>query len=154
MGMDLARIVRFTNITDKEFMHLYHGQPFTVKASESMLFPFDLGRHLAKHLARKIMFSGAKPEDLKNDRALFTDEDEDSLIGKILGEESNSPVSPQLTEVELLRKRIAELNESKPEDAPSGRTKADVIAEMEVKGLPVDKRMSMAKLEEQLPSST
>ena len=110
MGMDLGRIVRFTNITNSDFTHLYHGQSFTVKANESLLFPYDLGRHLAKHLARKIMFSDAKPEQLKNDRALFTNEDEQSLIGKILGEESSSPVSAQLSEAELMRKRVAELN--------------------------------------------
>lgn len=150
MGMDYARIVRFTNIMDEDFTHLYHGDQFTVKANETMLYPYDLGRHLAKHLARKILFADAKPDALKNDRALFTGDDEQALIGKILGEESNSPVSPELSEVELLRKRIAELNANKPEGAPEGRTKADVIAEMEAKGLPVDKRMSMAKLEEQL----
>lgn len=150
MGMDLGRIVRFTNITGEDFTHLYQGQPFTVKAGESVLWPYDLGRHIAKHLARKILFTDAKPDALKNDRALFTGDDEKSLIEKILGEESNSPVSPQLSEVEILRKRIEELNANKPEGAPEGRTKADVIAEMEAKGLPVDKRMSMAKLEEQL----
>lgn len=150
MGMDYARIVRFTNIMDEDFTHLYHGDQFVVKANETMLYPYDLSRHLAKHLARKILFRDAKPDVLKNDRALFTGDDEQSLIGKILGEESNSPVSPQLSEAELLRRRIEELNANKPEGAPEGRTKADVIAEMEAKGLPVDKRMSMAKLEEQL----
>lgn len=153
MGMDLGRIVRFTNITEEDFTHLYHGQSFTVKAHESLLFPYDLGRHLAKHLARKILFSDARPEALKNDRALFGEADETMLIGKILGEESNSPVSPQLSEAEIMRKRVEELNAAKPEGAPEGRTKADVVAEMEKLGLPVDKRLSMAKLEEQLAAS-
>lgn len=154
MGMDLARIVRFTNITQSDFTHLYHGQPFTVKAKESMLFPYDLGSHLAKHLARKILFSTATPEELKNDRALFTNESENSLIGKILGEESNSPVSPELSEVELMRKRVDELNVHKPDGAPEGKTKVDIIAAMEAKGLPVDKRKSMATLEEELAAAT
>jgi len=150
MSMDLARIVRFTNISNEDFTHLYHGQPFTIKAAESLLFPFDLGRHLSKHLARKILFSKASIADLKNDRVPFSNEDEGSLIAKILGEETNSPVSKALSEDEILRQRIAELNVNKPEGVLEGRTKADVIADMEKLNLPVDKRLSMAKLEEQL----
>lgn len=150
MGMDLGRIVPFTNITTEDFTHNYHGQPFTVRAGETQIFPYDLSRHLAKHLARKILFTDAKPESLRIDRALYTPETEQQLMSKIMGAESREAVSSQLSEQELLRKRVEELNASKPEGAPEGRTKADVIAELEAKGLPVDKRLSMAKLEEQL----
>lgn len=149
MGMDLGRIVRITNITGTDFSHPYHGQVFTVKANEGLLFPYDLGRHLAKHLARRIMFSNATTEQMKNDRALYNEDDESSLIQKILGEESNAPISPELSEAERLAKRVSELNANKPEGAPT-RTKVDVIEEMKAKGLPVDSRKSLATLEAEL----
>lgn len=156
--MDLARIVRFTNITNEDFTHSYHAQPFTVKANETLLFPYDLGRLLAKHLARKILFSGLSRDKLTTDRAPFTGEDENSLIAKIMSDAAHMPVSPQLSEAEIVRKRVNELNANPPEGTDpravkDGRTKADVIADMEKLGLPVDKRNSMKKLEEQLASS-
>jgi hypothetical protein len=155
MTMDLARIVRFTNITADDFTHSYHGQPFTVKAEESILFPYDLGRLLAKHLARKILFAGIDKQRLLVDRAAFTATDEAALVARILSDEAHAPVSPQLSEAERLRKRVEDLNANAPEGVKDtgGRTKADVIAEMEKAGLPVDKRSSMATLEEQLTAS-
>lgn len=154
MGMDLGRIASITNITSEPFTHSFHGQPFTVNAGETLLFPYDLARHLARHLARKILFSDAKPEQLRNDRALFTRESEDELIGKILGQESRKEIPHALSEAELLKKRVLDLNAAKPEGAPAvGRTKAEVIADMEKLGLPVDKRLTMSKLEEQLAAA-
>jgi hypothetical protein len=153
MGMDLGRIVTFKNITNQDFTHSYHAQPFTVKAGETQVFPYDLGRHLAKHLARRMLFSDAPPDVLRVDRALFTRETEQQLMGKILGEEAREEVSVALSENELIRKRVDELNNARPEGALSGRTKADVIAEMESMNLPIDKRQSMQKLEEQLAAA-
>lgn len=158
MTMDLARIVRFTNITNEDFTHSYHGQSFTVKATESLRFPYDLGRLLARHLARKVLFSSAPKEKLLVDRALFTEVDEGALIARILSDETNSPVPKELSQEEILRQRVDSLNANPPEGTSvnavsAGRTKADVIAELEKAGLPVDKRMSMAKLEEQLAKS-
>jgi hypothetical protein len=158
MNMDLARIVRFTNITDEDFTHSYHASPYTVKAHETLLFPYDLGRLLAKHLARKILFAGLSRDRLSVDRAAFSGEDENSLIAKIMHDEANRPVSPQLSEAQIIRNRVDELNANPPEGAnasavSAGRTKADVIAEMEKLGLPVDKRSSMAKLEETLAAA-
>lgn len=150
MSMDLGRVATITNITNESFTHRYAGQPFTIEAGESLIYPYDLARHLAKHLARKILFSDAKPEQLRNDRALYTKETEDDLVGKILGEESRQELPPELSEQELLKRRIEELNAKKPEGAPAERTKADVIADLEAMGEPVDKRMSLQKLEEQL----
>lgn len=154
MGMDYARIATVTNITSEPFTHNFHGQPYTILAGETLQFPYDLARHMAKHLARKILFSDAKPEQLRNDRAVFTKETEMELMEKIIGPEFRKEVPKQLSEQELLRQRVAELNSTKPDGAaPAGRTKADVIAEMEKLGLPVDRRMSMAKLEEALSAA-
>lgn len=153
MGMDLGRIASFKNITNQDFTHNYHGQPFTVKAGETQIFPYDLSRHLAKHLARRILFADVPPEILRMDRALFTRETESELMGKIMGDETRQEVPVQLSETELLKQRVADLNAAKPEGAPEARTKADVIAEMESMNLPIDKRQSMQKLEEQLANA-
>jgi hypothetical protein len=150
MSTDLSRIVSFTNITGEDFTHAYDSRPYTINAGESMLLPYDLGRHLAKHLARKILFGGLSPTDLKNDRPAFSKDSEADLIGKILGAESRRELPPQLSEAERMAQRVAELNASAPEGAPTGRTKIDVIADMEKEGLEVDKRKSMATLEEEL----
>jgi len=153
--MDLSRIVRFTNITSEDFTHSYHGVPYTVKANEVMLFPYDLGRLLSRHLARKILFAGMSKEVLGKDRAPFTGDDENQLIAKIMIDASNMPISHELSQAEILRKRVDEINANPPEGInvsvlQSGRTKIDVMTEMEKLGLPVDKRSSMEKLESQL----
>lgn len=150
--MDLGRIAPLTNITSESFTHNYHGQPFTIKAGETMVFPYDLSRHLAKHLARKILFSDAKPEQLRNDRALYTKESELELMAKIMGDETRKELPVQLSEKELLRARVEELNAAKPEGAPE-RTKAEVIEEMTKMGLSFDKRTALSTLEEQLKAA-
>lgn len=150
MSMDLGRIASITNITSEDFVHAYNGTPFTIKASETLVLPYDLARHLAKHLARKIIFSDAKPSELRNDRSLVTKESEVELIGKIISDPSNKPVPVELSKDEILKKRVEELNEDKPEEVTSDRVKADVIKEMDSLKLPVDKRKSKESLEEEL----
>lgn len=157
--MDLSRVVTFTNITSGEFTHLYHGVPYSVAGGSSKIFPYDLARHLAKHLARKILFTshservsklGLPQYSPELDKPLYAVEDEEALIARILGEVSSAPVAKQLSPEEILRQRVDELNANPPEGATTGRTKADVIADLEKLGQPVDKRNSMASLEEQL----
>lgn len=155
--MDLTKVVRLTNITDEDFTHLYGGVPFTFKARESQLLPYDAARHFAKHLARKILMAdkekkrallGYHPTDIRNDVPLYSITDEGEMIAKILGEVSSAPVSPQLTPEEVLRARIKELNP--PSDAPEKGTKKDVIQELEKMGIVVDKRKSLATLQKEL----
>lgn len=153
MSMDFARIATLTNITDEDFTHPYHGRPFTILAGESLLFPYDLARHLAKHLSRKILMGQCTSEQLKNDRALFGPGDEETIIQKLLGPATQREVPAELSDDERLLRRVEELNSAPPEGAPKGRTKVDVIAEMEAKGLPVDKRKSMETLEDELAKS-
>lgn len=151
MSMDLGRVVRFTNITSQDFTHAYNGQPFTIKAGTSQMFPHDLGRHLAKHLARKIIFSGADKGLLTNDRSIITETEEEKLIEKILSDDFRMEVPEELSEAERIRQRVEELNQDKPDEAPTNnKTKADVIAELEAKGVSVDRKLSKAELERQL----
>lgn len=149
MSADLSRIVTFTNITGDDFTHSYAARPYTVRAGESMLLPYDLGRHLAKHLARRIILGGLNDAQLKNDRAAISKESEQEIIGRIIGGESRMEVPAELSESERMARRVEELNRSKPEGAAS-RVKADVIADMESEGMVPDKRKNMAALEEEL----
>lgn len=154
MNMDLSTVVTFTNITDEPFTHLYGGVPYTVNARESQVFPADLGKHLAKHLARKILYAegeakrkllGYKQDDPKNDVSLFSEKDEQVITGKILGQVYREEVSPALTPEQVIKKRVEELNPPKDVPVQAGERK-QVIAELEQLGVIVDKRKSLATL--------
>lgn len=158
MSMDLGKVVTFKNVTEEQFTHAYGGVPFTFAPGEEKTLPYDLGRHLAKHLARKILISsgqnkldllGRNKNDTRNDIALYKVSDEKDMIGFILGETSSAEVAPELSEAERIKQRVEQLNESKPEDAPE-RTKKDVIQEMLAKGMNVDKRKSLDTLLKEL----
>ena len=60
LSPNVGKVVTFTNISDKDFTHAYGGVPFTVRAGESMNFPFDVGTHLARHLSRRILIQQDK----------------------------------------------------------------------------------------------
>ena len=120
MSLNDGRVVDVTNITSKDFTHPYGGTPFTIKAGQTVTYPYDLGAHLAKHLARRILVEGdtsATTFDPKNpDPAggrgvpLATPENEQVLIDKILSGQATQAVVAPLSEVEILKKQIADLN--------------------------------------------
>jgi hypothetical protein len=176
-NMNLGKVVKFTNITDKDFTHPFDGQPFSVKAGEIVLLPFDLADHLATHLARKIMIDGDKsptqydPKDDSGGRGkpLISAEKEQELKGRILGDVSDAPTEKVKSETEVLRERIDELNKrfdvnvappipeptlDLAELAQDGlslavgyRDKAEVIAELKKRQIVFDARQSKTKLE-------
>jgi len=166
MSDNLGKVVIMTNITEDDFTHAYGGQPFTVKAKETITFPWDVGTHLAKHLARKILVSkdtGATQFDPKdpssnggNGTVLFGEEDEKTLIAKILGESFTVEGEKEKTENEKLMAKIEELNkwresieekeavEDKAEetDELSALSRKELLAkakEMEIKYSPTEK---------------
>ena len=110
-----------TNITDEDFTHNYGGAPFTVRAKESLSFPYVVGVHLARHLARKILISGDKgatswdPKDPTsnggNGTVLFTQEAEELKMKEILGEEYTVDTPAKKSEIDLLKEEIAKLND-------------------------------------------
>ena len=53
--MDDGTVKKFTNVSDEEFTHQYHGQSFTIGAGESKVFPTKLAEHLAKHLTSRVV---------------------------------------------------------------------------------------------------
>jgi hypothetical protein len=44
-----GKVVSFTNITAQDFSHAYAGVPYYIPAGQTLMFPYHLGKHLAKH---------------------------------------------------------------------------------------------------------
>jgi len=144
MESNIGKVVEMTNITEQDFTHAYGGHPFTVKAGETLTFPYDVGVHLARHLARKILISGDKGAKswMQNDptgnngngTVLFTQENEETMITKILGTSYTVEATAEKSEVEKLKEQVAKLNEfrSKIEESksePAPEPKGDVLPE-------------------------
>jgi hypothetical protein len=174
---NLGKIVKFTNITSKDFTHAFGGQPFFVKAGDTVMLPYDLGHHLAKHLARRIFLDGDTSSSIYDPtdktggsgKVLWDDDKEAQMVAKILGETIQQEVPVAKTDVELLNEKVAELNRqfsevlgkkaeqaSEPSSAdvapnPGGyKDKAEVIAELKALGVAVDARQTKAALEAKL----
>lgn len=153
--MDYGKVVVFHNISSEDFTHSYGGQPFFVKAGDSVTYPYDLADHLATHLARAILLGNARMDKAKlgSDMPLWNEETERELKAKILGEKMTQDVPPTLSEAEEVAKKVEELNaatEGAPLSPDGYKDKSEVIDEMKKLGLPVDARLSKGKLEEQL----
>jgi len=173
---NIGKVVMFTNITDTDFSHPFGGQPFFVKAGETVAFPYDLGKHLARHLARRIFLDADKsprtydanhPDTRSGVGApLWNEDTESAMVEKILGKTYEQEVPDKKSEIEILQEQVKALNEQfnkgKQQDeaeliipdsvANSGtyKDKAEVIAELTLKGIKFDARQSKAKLEELL----
>ena len=115
-----GRVVDVTNISQEDFTHAYGGTPFTIKAGQTVTYPFGLGEHLARHLARRILLQGdtsATSYDAKNpDKAggrgvpIINETNEREVMTSILsGQATVETVQPK-SEVEMLKAQIADLN--------------------------------------------
>lgn len=164
-----GKVVRFTNITDERFEHAFGGTPFFVEAGESKLMPWTIADHLATHLARKILLkndaslSVYDPKDPTGGvgKPIWNADEEAKVKSKILGEIMEQAVEAEKTEVEKLQEQIKKLNEfvaskfgseEQPKVVQEGQyqDKAEVIAELEKRGIQFDARQKKEKLEELL----
>lgn len=169
-------VVRFTNRTDFDFTAemgaMYGGVPYFVPAGKSLLVPKTIGLHLAKHLARQAFIKKAPLRDEKEvdgkgtDRPLWDDEAMKAMEGRFVSEEYEEERPPVLTEAEVQKRKVEELNKNfladegpaevelkndNASDAPVAYAdKAEVIEELEKRKIPHDKRKSKAALEELL----
>ncbi len=167
------KIVRFTNIADFDFTSdmgaMYGGQPFPVKSGETKLFTYELGDHLATHLARQMYLRKApgRAVDANGnpipgaDRPLWTDADIVRLKGQILKEAYVEEQAPPQSELERLQAKINELNKviesqgtgpanTTVPGAETYKDKSEVIAELTKRGIKFDARKGKAALEELL----
>jgi hypothetical protein len=138
MSNNIGKVVEMTNLDNEDFTHPYGGVPFTVKAGETMTFPFDVGLHLAKHLARKILIRGDKgatswrADDPTNNGGngfpIWNAETEETMIKKILGESFTVEAEKEKSEIEKLQEEISRLNEfrRKFEEEPKAEASGDI----------------------------
>lgn len=173
-----GKVVMFTNISDKDFTHAFGGQPFFVKAGETVPFPYDLGMHLATHLSRRMFLDGdtspknydpSRPDPTQGiGRPLWNETTEREMIDKILGTQYQEELAAPKSEMQILQEQVAALNAKfggtkdevlppviTPEVEASGsyKDKAQVIAELTKKGVAFNPRLGKDKLIELLESS-
>ena len=112
---NIGKVVQFTNITDKDFTHAFGGQPFFVKAGETVMLPYDLADHLATHLSRRIYLDGdnspteyteGKDRTGGMGRPLWSDEQERAMKVRILGQTFENSVAAPKSEIEELREKL------------------------------------------------
>lgn len=180
---DQYRVVRITNISNFDFTGelgaRYHGRDFEIRAGKSLLAPYPVGKHLAKHLARQILMKKAPIRDAKetdgkgSDRPLWDDKIIGDLMGKIMTEMYAEEKPAVLTEDEKMVQKVAELNKVEREvereqsggNAPFSETptdevtgdiktvykdKSQVIEALVKRGIKFNARANRASLEELL----
>lgn len=179
---DAARIVKVTNPFDFDFTHAWGGVPYTLPAGKPMLFPYPLADHLATHLARHSLIRKAPVRDEAEidgkgkDRPLWSEEAIAEIKNKIMVEQYTEERQAPVSEAEMLRRKIEELNRNFAElsarvdattEAPQTVTKTDdqnaqndnlveytdkaqVIAELTKRGVKFNVRSSKADLEKLL----
>lgn len=158
----------------------FGGRDFFVPAGGSLLVPLTIGDHLATHMARQIIIRKAPIRDANNidgkgsDRPLWDDSIIGELKAKIMVEVYEEEKKSPQTEADRLAAKVADLNRVVPpevttppiggnadasgivpvDDNPSSavvyKDKAEVIAELNKKGVSFDARASKSKLEELL----
>jgi len=151
-------VMKFTNISSKDFTHSYHGQPISVRAGESLLLPAEVADHLATHLARRILFDKADTASLAKDEPLWSDTVISKVKGQILTEAYVKEPVRAPTEQERIAQEIKALNEAepgaiRPEEVAKPDTYKDkqaVLDEYAALGIPVDARKSKAVLIKEL----
>lgn len=167
---ELHKVVRLTNKTDFDFTPqmgaMYGGVAYTLPAGKSMLLPKPVALLLAKHLARQVFIKRAPIRDEKeidgkgSDRALWTDEQITETLARFISEEYEEEKPAPQTEAQMIQAKVEALNREYPVEekkevvetvsAPTTgySDKADVIAELQKRGIKFDARTSKAKLEE------
>jgi hypothetical protein len=136
------KVVRFTNISNFDFTSelgaMYAGKPYFVAAGQSLLVPFTLGDHLAKHLAQAILIKGAPIRDSKeldgkgSDRPLWDEQAIIELKGKIVTDVYTEEKPAVLSEAEIMQKKVAELNKVAAVEENGGNVDASSVVPTEI----------------------
>ena len=156
---------------------MYDSRPFFVKSGERKQYPYHVGHLLAKNLAKVVLTrkapTNAPGTTDQNGTPLWNDESLESIKNSFLTELYIEEKAATMSETDKLMAKVAELERlfkdkapvavEKPienrvvepaieevvaEETPSVYLdKAEVIAELEARGIPHDKRSSKATLE-------
>lgn len=157
------KVVEFHNSTNFDFTPelgaMYDSRPFFVGSGEKKQYPYHVGHLLARNLAKAVLMKGA-PEHNPNainpvGTPLWGDDALANLKNSFLRElyVEENPVT--MSETDKLMAKVAELERLFKEKSPKEETtsptsfqdKAEVIAELEKRGITHDKRSTKATLE-------
>ena len=157
------QIVKVTNISNKNFTAdsgaRFNGRDYSIPAGKSLRCPQTLGEHLAKHLARMIFMQNAEISGKQNELAIWSEEDEKNLINKIISFEEMEESIQHKTADDILKEKVMQLNQDVGEEVleindKNGNVvyndKAEIIAELEKRGITFNPRSSKSVLEELL----
>lgn len=165
------KVVKIKNISDFEFTPalgaMFDSRPVfgkngrSIEVGEELLMPYHVGYRVAVNLAKYMLLQGdSAPEYGKGDpsahKAIFTDDAVKELVRKIISDQYEEETPIEETETEKLMKKFDELN--KVVEGLAGakvtvegyKDKSEIIAELEKRGIPHDKRSNKATLEELL----
>lgn len=167
-----TKIVRFRNIFDFDFTPemgaMYGGIPYFVPAGGSLLCPLSLAEHLATHLARHSIINKAPIRDegeldgRGKDRPLWDDNVIAAIGAKLITEAYTEDRPAIRTEAEVLADRVKQMNDAFPKEETASEAeqpvetpktyqdKAEVIAELNARGIKFNARLSKANLEKLL----
>lgn len=172
------KVVEFYNSTDFDFTPemgcMYDSRPISgisgapgIVAGESITLPYHIGNQLAKNLAKAALVRGAPAKDkegIPTGVPLWDESGLKALQSSYLKELYVDAKPAAQSETDILFARMEELQKTvaslqggapAPEVVPPSSTggykdKAEVIAELEVRAIPHDKRKSKAELEKLL----
>lgn len=157
------QIVKVTNISNKDFTAdsgaRFNGRDYSIPAGKSLRCPQTLGEHLAKHLARMIFLQNSEVNGKANELAIWSEEDENNLISKIISFEEIEEAKQHKTADDILKEKVMQLNQDVGEEVleindKNGNVvyndKAEIIAELEKRGITFNPRSSKSVLEELL----
>lgn len=144
----------------------FDGRDFFIPKGGSLMCPKSVGDHLAKHLAQAIRLkyndtSKGQKGDGKDVLPLWNDDVIKTLVEKMVSSVTTEERPAIKTEGQLMEEKIKELNKGAGEseegeeaiptssegEEPTYKTKADIIAELEKRGITFDARAGKATLE-------
>lgn len=156
---------------------MFGGRPYFVKVGETLQMPEPAGYRMAVNLAKAILndkmpiAEGGKGDD-RSTLGAYSEEDVDKLVAEIIISTTREEKKPVLSETDRINAKIEELNNLKAKleekylnptettEQPTGNPnstvsssftdKAEVIAELEKRGIKFDRRQNKANLEKLL----
>lgn len=169
------KVVSFHNSTDFRFTPemgcMYNGRAVNgadnepgIAAGETRLMRYDMGQQLALNLAKAVMLRSAPKTDVANAPQGVSLWSEDGLLklkASFVSEVYSEERPKAMSEADMLFQKMEELNklqakleqklgEVETTTSSNYQDKAEVIAELEKRGIQHDKRKNKAELEKLL----
>jgi len=166
-SLDELKICTIKNITDFDFTPelgaMFGGRSFFVKSGETLTAPEPAAYRLAVNLAKAILVKKTPVPELgkgddRSSMGVWGEDDVEKLVAQIMVSTYEEEKPRVLTETDRMAAKIEELNKWKESieknvDTASPKVvsdKAEVIAELEKRGIKFDRRQTKANLEKLL----